>query len=107
MIRFLFGTQENLKNQDILLEQMKMESQWLLMTEEHHSLRHIKLHGHTAKNTRNKMTKPKKEPQTCIAIETAFRDELRAFCAERGLIAKQLVCTVLRQHFEKVRQDGK
>jgi hypothetical protein len=53
------------------------------------------------------MTKPKKEPQTCIAIETAFRDELRAFCAERGLIAKQLVCTVLRQHFEKVRQDGK
>jgi hypothetical protein len=51
------------------------------------------------------MTKPKKEPQTCIAIETAFRDELRAFCAERGLIAKHLLTKVMREHFKNEKEN--
>ena len=46
------------------------------------------------------MTKPKKEPQTCIAIEASFRDELRQFCSERGLIAKHLLTKVMREYFK-------
>jgi hypothetical protein len=48
------------------------------------------------------MTKKKKEKQSGIAIDESFRDELRQFCAERNLVAKGLISTVMRKYFKEV-----
>jgi hypothetical protein len=51
------------------------------------------------------MTKQKKEKQSGIAIDLSFRDELRQFCAERNLVAKGLISTVMREYFKKVKDN--
>ena len=51
--------------------------------------------------------KQKKEKQSGIAIDESFRDELRQFCAERNLVAKGLISTVMRKYFKEVRENEK
>jgi hypothetical protein len=51
--------------------------------------------------------KQNKEKQTGIAIDLSFRDELRQFCAERNLVAKGLISTVMRKYFKEVRENEK
>jgi len=50
------------------------------------------------------MTKQKKEKQSGIAIDESFRDELRQFCAERNLVAKGLISTVMRKYFKETKE---